>query len=207
MVRGCLPGLNRALYTKKALHFNPESTLTPIDEQEQQVIDRLRNGDSRAADIVVERYKRPLFAFVFRMVNDQAVAEDIFQETWLRVVRSLHRFRGDARFSTWLFQIALNLCRDWIRQKSGRTFIPFDDIEEPSCEPDVDPERMMRAEAVRQLLNELPEKMREVIILKFYHDLDDQEIATTVGCPVGTVKTRCHRAIKILSKKWELRFS
>jgi RNA polymerase sigma-70 factor (ECF subfamily) len=153
----------------------------------------------------MERYKRPLFAFIIRIVNDYESAEDLFQETWLRVIRSLHTFRGTARFSTWLFQIALNLCRDEIRKRTGKKFIPLEEIEEPACESEIDPHRMMQAEAVRRMLKELPDKMREVIVLKFYHDMDDQEIAEVVGCPLGTVKTRYHRAIKILSNKWEFR--
>jgi RNA polymerase sigma-70 factor (ECF subfamily) len=64
---------------------------------------------------------------------------------------------------------------------------------------------MLEANEIRKVVNELPVKMREVIVLRFYHDLDDREIAETVGCPVGTVKTRYHRAIKLLSKKWDLR--
>ncbi len=179
--------------------------MTNLAEKNEAPIDLVRSGDPEAIDALVERYKRPLFAFILRYVDDYATAEDTFQETWLRVIRSLHTFRGDAKFSTWLFQIALNICRDGIRKKSGRVFVPMEEIEEPSCNPDIDPERLMRSHAVRQMIRELPPKMKEAILLRYYHNMDDTEIAAVTGCPVGTVKTRCHRAIKILSKKWELR--
>ncbi len=174
-------------------------------EQDNALVERLQNGDPQAIDEIVERYKRPLFAFILRMVDDYYTAEDLFQETWLRAVRSIRRFRGDSRFSTWLFQIAVNLCRDWIRSKTGRQFVPFEDIDELSCDPSVDPVRLLQSEAVRKLVGELPDKMREVIVLRYFHDMDDPEIARVVGCPVATVKTRGYRAIKILSKKWNLR--
>jgi RNA polymerase sigma-70 factor (ECF subfamily) len=84
-------------------------------------------------------------------------------------------------------------------------FISLEDAEPLTCDPGVDPLRMLEADQVRAMIKELPVKMREVIVLRMYHDLDDREIASAVGCPLGTVKTRYHRALKILEKKWELR--
>ena len=172
---------------------------------ERILIDRLRAGDRGAVEEIVERYKRPVFAFIIRMIGNRETAEDLFQETWLRVVRSAGSFRGDAKISTWLFRIALNLCRDHVRRAGKYTEIPLDDIEPLTCGPGIDPIRMLQAEEVKSMVMELPVKMREVIVLRFYHDLDDREIAAAVGCPAGTVKTRYHRAVNILSKKWTAR--
>ncbi len=176
-----------------------------FQEDDRQLVERLRQGDPGAVDAAVEKYKRQLFAFILRMIEDHATAEDIFQETWLRMIRSIGNFRGDSLLSTWLFQIALNLCRDSIRKKSREHFVPLEDVEPLQCDPGVDPIKMLQAEQVRKMVDELPVKMREVVILRYFHDLSDQEIASVASCPLGTVKTRFHRAIKILSKKWELR--
>jgi RNA polymerase sigma factor (sigma-70 family) len=169
------------------------------------LIERLRNGDPGAVEEIVDTYKRQVFAFIIRMIGDRETAEDLFQETWLRVVRSSRGFRGDSKISTWILQIALNLCRDHIRKIAKTVIVPLDEVEPIACGPGIDPIRMLQAEEVRNVVNELPVKMREVIVLRFYHDLDDREIADTIGCPVGTVKTRYHRAVKILAKKWDLR--
>lgn len=169
------------------------------------LVERLRQGDAGAIEEIVEKYKRQVFAFIVRMVNERETAEDLFQETWLRVIRSARGFRGDAKISTWLFQIALNLCRDHIRKVGKTVMVPLDEAGPLTCEPGVDPIKMLQANEVRNMVNELPVKMREVVVLRFYHDMDDREIAETVGCPYGTVKTRYHRAIKLLSKKWDIR--
>jgi len=188
-----------------ALSATMDAGLEIAQTDERILIDRLRAGDRGAVEEIVERYKRPVFAFIIRMIGNRETAEDLFQETWLRVVRSAGSFRGDAKISTWLFRIALNLCRDHVRRAGKYTEIPLDDIEPLTFGPGIDPIRMLQAEEVKSMVMELPVKMREVIVLRFYHDLDDREIAAAVGCPAGTVKTRYHRAVNILSKKWTAR--
>jgi len=172
--------------------------------EEHELICRVRDGDPSAMDEIVDEYKSPLFAFILRMTGNHAAAEDVFQETWLRVVRYIDAFRGDSKFSTWLFQIALNLCRDAERKKRKWKHEPIDDhIQTLSVEPDIDPVQMMRARQVRKMVSELPVKMREVIVLRYYHDMSDREIAGIIGCPEGTVKSRFYKASEILRKKWE----
>jgi RNA polymerase sigma-70 factor, ECF subfamily len=173
---------------------------------DQTLIECLHERGRDAVEEIVERFSRPIFSFIVRMIGNRDVAEDIFQETWLRVIRSAGSFRGDSKVSTWLFQIALNLCRDHIRKVRKYKEIPLDDMEQLlTIEPAIDPIQMLTAQEVRHMIMELPTKMREVIVLHFYHDLDNQEIAMVVGCPQGTVKTRYHRAIKILLRKWNIR--
>jgi RNA polymerase sigma-70 factor, ECF subfamily len=176
-----------------------------VQTDDRLLVEKLRRGDSDAIEEIVETHKRQVFAFIMRMIGVRETAEDLFQETWLRVVRSAGGFRGDAKISTWILQIALNLCRDHIRKVGKTVMVPLDEAEPLTCEPGVDPFKMLQAAEVRKVVEELPFKMREVVVLRFYHDLDDREIAAAVGCPVGTVKTRYHRAIKLLEKKWESR--
>lgn len=182
-----------------------DAGLETVHTDDRMLVERLRNGDTGAIDEIVERYKRPVYAFIIRMIGNRDTADDLFQETWLRVVRSAGSFRGDAKISTWLFQIALNQCRDHIRKAGKTQMISLEDVEPLTCDPGIDPLKMLEADRVRAMIRELPQKMREVIVLRMYHDLDDREIAAAIGCPVGTVKTRYHRALKILEKKWELR--
>ena len=84
--------------------------------EEQLLIERVKAGDTRAVDILVNHYKTPLFTFILRMTSNYETTEDLFQETWIRVIRSIRRFRGEAKFSTWLFQIAVNQVRDELRK-------------------------------------------------------------------------------------------
>lgn len=102
-------------------------------KEEYSLIARLKADDANAINEVVEHYKRQLFAFILRMVNNHESAEDIFQETWMRVVRSVRYFRGESKFSTWLFQIAANLCRDRIRKSKKRIMVPLEEAESVAC--------------------------------------------------------------------------
>jgi len=172
--------------------------------KEQELISRLREGDSEAINEIVEQYKGPLFAFILRMVNNHDDAEDLFQETWLRVVRSIRNFRGDSKLFTWLISIALNLCRDTERKRKRWFHVSIDEYEESlSHETGIDPIRILRAQQVRKIVAGLPVKMREVIVLRYYHDLSDREISEIINCPVGTVKSRFYRASKIIRRKWK----
>lgn len=178
--------------------------MTENQMEEHVLIKRLKEGDPGAIDEIVEKYKRQLFAFILRMINNNAEAEDLFQETWLRVIRNVHNFRGDSKFSTWLFQIAVNLCRDAKRKRSYRIHVPIENYEETlSCEQDFDVIRTYKASQVRKIVASLPEKMRVVIVLRYFHDLSDEEIAEIAGCPLGTVKSRFYRASEIIREKWK----
>ena len=170
---------------------------------ESQLVLQLKNGDPEAINQVVDRYGKPLFAFILRMVEDYQAAEDIFQETWVRVIRNIGSFRGESRFSTWLFQIALNLSRNMMRQMSRRSFVALDEAAELSEDPDVDADKVILAQKIKKLVASLPVKMREVIVLRYYHDKTDFEIAEITGLPQGTVKSRLHRATQMLRGKIE----
>ena len=172
--------------------------------EERTLIERLMNGDNHAADILIERHKSALFAFIMRMLGDHDTAEDVFQETWIRAIKSIKSFRGKSKFSTWLISIAMNRCRDVLRAKGRRTFEPIEDYADTlGKDPSVDPYKLLAAERVRNMLEDLPLKMKEVMVLRYYHDLSDDEIAKISGCPVGTVRSRIHRASALFRKKWD----
>jgi len=161
---------------------------------DEALVSDVARGDETALRELLRRYERPLAHFIFRHTGGRDV-EDVYQETWLRVVRHAQRFDPAKRFSTWLFQIALNLCRDWHRRAAADAD-SLVDTAAPS------PELAQREAALdaAKLLATLPEAQREVVILRYYHDLTEDETAAILDCPKGTVKSRMHHAIARLGQ-------
>ncbi len=136
---------------------------------ESALVEGLRQGDPAAADELFNRYCRPLHAFIMRMVGEQSTAEDVFQDTWVRIVRNIDGFRGDCKFSSWMFQIALNLCRNIARSASRREFVELDKVRDLSQDADADAAKILQAHRMKKLVDSLPVKMKEVIVMRFYH--------------------------------------
>jgi RNA polymerase sigma-70 factor, ECF subfamily len=180
---------------------------------DEELVGRLARGDPRALGHLLERWDRPLHAFIARHTGGQPVqnVEDLRQETWLRVVRAAGRFDPARRFTTWLFQIALNLCRDQARRAAETPLAP-DAAERALADGggapaggngvDFSPERALDA---RTLLARLPEAQRSAMILRYYHGLSEEETAAVLDCPRGTVKSRLHQAVsKLLAMTQEI---
>src|SRR5438552_2520604 len=159
---------------------------------DEMLVAAVADGDRRALEELCRRWERPLFQFIHRHTGGRDV-EDLYQETWLRVVRAARRFDPQRRFSTWLFQIALNLCRDWHRRPPPEPIDPATADELPAA--DATPDAAIDA---RRLLAALPEAQRSAVILRYYHDLPEEEVAAILGCPRGTVKSRLHHAMRRL---------
>ncbi len=159
---------------------------------DEELIGAVAGGDQLALRELVRRYERPLSHFIYRYTSGRDV-EDLYQETWLRAVRAARRFDPHRRFSTWLFQIAVNLCRDWHRRAPP---LPME------LDERADTAHLDRAEAgvdAMRLLERLPTPQREVLILRYFHDLTENEIASILSCPPGTVKSRLHHALARLA--------
>jgi RNA polymerase sigma-70 factor, ECF subfamily len=161
---------------------------------DEELVGRLARGDRRALADLVGRWDRRLHAFITRHTGslDLQNLEDLRQETWLRVVRAADRFDPARRFSTWLFQIALNLCRDQGR-RPRETPLPPEAAERALGDG---PETRSPDDALdaRTLLARLPEAQRSAMILRYYHGLSEEETAAVLQCPRGTVKSRLHQA-------------
>lgn len=160
-------------------------------QTDEALVARVREGDELALRELLRRYERPLASFLHRQTAGRDV-EDLYQETWLRVVRHADRFDPARRFSTWLFQIAVNLCRDWHRR-------PPPEPQPAGDEPSAGLEHTEAALDAARLLARLPEAQREVIVLRYYHDLTEDDVATMLDIPKGTVKSRLHQAIARLA--------
>ena len=157
---------------------------------------RVARGDGHALRELCERWQLRLHQFLYRYTGGRD-SDDLQQETWIRVVRSAAQFDPSRRFSTWMFQIALNLARDWHRKEP----VPPLAADVLDQLPELAP-RLPGVEAaidVRRLLATLPDEQRAVIVLRDYHDLPEEEVAHIMGCPRGTVKSRLHHAMAKLS--------
>jgi len=172
-------------------------------ETDEELVTAFRAGDSAAFDSLVQRWERKIQGAVYRIMGSGEEAKDLTQETFLRAYRGLSTFKSEARFSSWLYQIALNLCRDRLRQKRGRTLVSIDDLDAassarierkgPSAHEVVEARDLARVVSAAMAL--LPEEQREVITLKEYQGLTFQEIANVLKVPVSTVKTRLYRGL------------
>jgi RNA polymerase sigma factor (sigma-70 family) len=168
-----------------------------------QVIERVLKGETRWFGELVRRYQDEVYGMALRFVGGSADAEDVAQEVFLRVHRSLEGFKGDAQFSTWLFRVTYNLCADWLRKhkkprRSTTNLEKAGDI----ADGRVDLERgLLEAEErhrIRRAVEGLDETYRSVVVLHYYQKLSYDKIAEILSMPVKTVETRLYRARKAL---------
>jgi RNA polymerase sigma-70 factor (ECF subfamily) len=164
-----------------------------VAASDEELMVQVQAGSERALEALVERWRGPLFGFLQRRAGGPD-ADDLFQETWLRVVRARRRFDPRRRFSTWLFQIANNLCRDRFR-RAGAAARGREALRD--APPDAGPGVEIRLDLARRLAA-LPERLREVLVLRYYRDLGEREIAELLEIPPGTVKSRLHAAVRAL---------
>jgi RNA polymerase sigma-70 factor, ECF subfamily len=177
---------------------------------DEELVARSVGGDSDSFNELVLRWERPIYALAYRVIGREEDARDVCQETFLRAFRALSGFRGQAKFSSWLYRIALNLCRDWVRRDRRTPVVqaPEDTdladlaaIREPAESIEELVARRDLTRTVERAMKRLPEEQRTAIILKEYHGLTFQEIADLVGCPLSTVKTRLYQGLAVLRRE------
>src|SRR5215470_5432834 len=179
---------------------------------DEELVARSIGGDSESFNQLVLRWERPIYALAYRTIGREEDARDVCQETFLRAFRALPGFKGEAKFSSWLYRIALNLCRDWIRRQRRAPVVQMPEGVEPtelaaergpveSIEELVG--RRQLSAVVEEAMALLPEEQRTAIILKEYHGMTFQEIADLQGCPLSTVKTRLYQGLTVLRRHLE----
>lgn len=178
-------------------------SVQPNRQTDDELIERVRRGETRFFAELVEHYQDAVYGMAFRFVRSAGDAEDLAQDAFLRAFRGLGAFKGDARFSTWLYRITWNLCTDWVRRnrKPGRARAAMDDAADVADgRADLEEGLMAREERdkVRQALHGLDEKYRSVLMLLYYQKLSHDQIAAVLGVPMKTVETRLYRARKLL---------
>jgi RNA polymerase sigma-70 factor (ECF subfamily) len=173
--------------------------------RDEDLIVRVQEGDRRAFDEIVARYKGRLYSFILRMVKNPTTADELTQETLIRVFVHAEKYREIARFSTWIFTIATNLVRNTMRKRSRRprllSFNPVPDEDEAIIDPpdpNADPSRGVEGEELGELIalatSKIPEKYRIPFLLREVEELTYEEIQQVTGLKLGTVRSRINRA-------------
>jgi RNA polymerase sigma-70 factor (ECF subfamily) len=180
---------------------------SPTDEE---LIARFQDGDVYAFEQIVHRYKDPLINFIYHYLGNRIDAEDVIQETFLRVYRNKHLYRNIAKFSTWIYTIASNLAKTELRRRRRRrvlslTQMGYDDKDYDLPDVFSSPERIVGGEMKEQIIKEeieaLPVKFREVVVLRDIQEFSYEEISKILNIPIGTVKSRVNRGRLRLQKK------
>ncbi|MEJ2601787.1 MAG: RNA polymerase sigma factor RpoE [Gammaproteobacteria bacterium] len=178
------------------------------------LVRRVQQGDKQAFNLLVLKYQSKIVNLVMRYVRDPDEANDVAQEAFLKAYRALPRFRGDSAFYTWLYRIAVNTAKNYLVAAKRRP-VEYDlDLQDPDQYDmqarlkDIDtPERVVMKDEVQSTIDEaiedLPEDLRTAIILREMEGMTYEEIAETMECPVGTVRSRIFRAREAISKRIE----
>jgi RNA polymerase sigma-70 factor, ECF subfamily len=182
-------------------------------EIDQQLVERVQNGDKQAFDLLVTKYQRKLIRLLSQFVRDPAEVEDVAQEAFIKAYRALPAFRGDSAFYTWLYRIGINTAKNYLvsqgRKASILQGIDTEDAENFEDggvlrEMDTPESELMSkqiAQTVNQTLEQLPEELRTAIVLREIEGLSYDEIAKIMECPIGTVRSRIFRAREAISEE------
>lgn len=177
------------------------------------LVERVRSGDKRAFELLVEKYRRKIGRLLSRMVRDPEEIEDIAQETFIKAYRALPQFRGDAAFYTWLYRIAVNTAKNYLAARN-RNMLTVSDVageeeeggEDRYAAQDIGtPEAHLLSKQIAYAVNEaveaLPEELRTAITLREIEGMSYEDIANFMGCPIGTVRSRIFRAREAIAAK------
>ena len=187
--------------------------MTTEREIDQLLVERVQRGDKKAFELLVIKYQRKLMRLVSRLVRDQAEAEDVVQEAFIKAYRALPQFRGESAFYTWLYRIGINTAKNYLvtqgrraptstetNAEEGETFDDAEQLRDINT-----PESMLATKQIASTVNvameSLPEELRVAISLREIEGLSYDEIAEAMGCPIGTVRSRIFRAREAIAEK------
>ena len=189
-----------------------------MSQNEQTLIDRICSGDRSAFQALVERHKKKIYFLAYDVVGNHHDAEDISQEVFIKMFRSLKTFRRDAKMSSWLYQITVNTSIDHLRRKSSKPHKSMDDLDKTNFQEKlagsknaaIDPEQSAEAvimqNRVSQALQKVSPRERSVFVMRHYNELKTREIAEILNVSQGTVKALLFRAIRKLRKELSFYF-
>jgi len=179
---------------------------------DQLLVERVQKGDKHAFDLLINKYQHRIVSLVARYVNDHAEALDVAQEAFIKAYRAIGNFRGDSAFYTWLYRIAINTAKNWLVAQKRRP--PASDIDAVDAEQyDMESRLKERGTPENELMREeikdtvystiatLPDDLRTAIVLREMEGMSYEEIATTMECPIGTVRSRIFRAREAIDEK------
>jgi len=175
-----------------------------VVDNDRQLVERFKRGDQSAFDKLVIKYKSQIYYLVLRIIGDSNEAADIAQNTFVRAYQKLHSFLGKASFKTWLYRIAINLSKNYLREKVRKEHLPL--LPEAGSVIESKVEEMIakeRSHMVREAVFQLPERQKLTLILRIYEELPYKEIARIMGGTTGLAKVNFHHAINNLRKIME----
>jgi RNA polymerase sigma-70 factor, ECF subfamily len=183
--------------------------LNGMDSEASVIARGLRRRDPDLLDRLIEQYQHRLLRYLVYLSGNRELAEDLFQETWIRVLERGHQYDGQHDFSTWLFAVARNLTIDYLRKKSPVSLDGLMEDEEHAPLEPADTRPMAwelvaqheQAERISTALISIPAEYRETVMLRFQEGLALDEIATVTGAPLGTVKSRLYRGLNMLMSR------
>lgn len=194
----------------------PHNTLANAGDSE--LLELYRNGQEGAFREIIDRYKNPLYSFLRRFVSQQDIIEDIFQETFLQLYTSRDSFDTERPLRPWLFTIAANKAKDALRKiqrQSTTSMGAMADASDVSIEqvvnilasydttPDDEVTSNETAARVRQVIADMPDNLREILLLAYFEQFSYKHMADILSIPIGTVKSRLHTAVSYFMKKWK----
>ena len=178
-----------------------------------ELVARVQAGDKQAFDLLVIKYQRKIMRLVSRMIRDPAEIEDVAQEAFIKAYRALPQFRGESAFYTWLYRIAINTARSWLasnkhvpsapsafENEEGETFNESDVLTDGS-NPESEMASRQIAETVNKAINDLPEELRNAIVMREIDGMSYEDIAQSMNCPIGTVRSRIFRAREAIATR------
>lgn len=177
------------------------------------LVERVKQGDKKAFDLLVLKYQRKIVRLLSRMIRDQNEIEDVAQEAFIKAYKALDQFRGDSAFYTWLYRIAINTARNWIAQNSRRPSAPnvnhhdedetFSELDNLTDSHNPESELVSRemAASVNSTIDALPEELRRAIVLREIEGMSYEDIALAMDCPIGTVRSRIFRAREAIAAR------
>jgi RNA polymerase sigma-70 factor (ECF subfamily) len=178
-----------------------------------ELVARVQRGDKQAFDLLVLKYQRKIMRLLSRMIRDPGEIEDVAQEAFIKAYRALPQFRGESAFYTWLYRIAINTARNWLAQNNrrpstpsaqenedGETFDATDNLTD-SSNPESEMASRQIADTVNKAINDLPEDLRNAIVMREIDGMSYEDIAESMSCPIGTVRSRIFRAREAIATK------
>jgi len=180
---------------------------------DQEIVERVQRGDKRAFDLLVSKYQRKIFRLLSRLIRDSGEIEDVAQEAFIKAYRALPNFRGESAFYTWLYRIAINTAKNHLVAQGRRAPTSTEaEVEEAENFDDADglrdvntPDAVLMSrqvgDAVNRAIDRLPEDLRTAIVLRELEGLSYEEIAESMNCPIGTVRSRIFRAREAIANE------
>lgn len=178
-----------------------------------ELVARVQRGDRQAFDLLVLKYQRKIMRLLSRMIRDPAEIEDVAQEAFIKAYRALPQFRGDSAFYTWLYRIAINTARNWLatnkrratnsfvqENEDGETFDESDNLTDNST-PESELASRQIAQTVNKAIEDLPEELRNAIVMREIDGMSYEDIAQSMNCPIGTVRSRIFRAREAIATR------